>query len=81
MDKLEKQVSQAIKLFWSVRDRQSRDQGSKTGQKDAGLRSAVTGGKHLDGFSQICQDLFVKGGLPEAHILCEKLVLTPFPFP
>jgi hypothetical protein len=68
MDDLEKRVGKAIKLFWSVRDRQSRDQGGKTGQKDAGLRAAVTGGKHLDGFSQICRDLFVDAGLPEAHI-------------
>ena len=68
MDKLERQVKDAIKMFWSVRDRQSRDQGSKTGQKDAGLRAAVTGGKHLDGFTQICRDLFVQAGLPEAHI-------------
>jgi hypothetical protein len=68
MDKLERQVGEAIKLFWLTRDRQSRDQGGKTGQKDAGLRAAVTGGKHLDGFTKICRDLFIEAGLPEAHI-------------
>ncbi len=68
MDKLEKRVGQAIKLFWLTRERQSRDQGGKTGQKDAGPRAAVTGGKHLDGFTQICRDLFIEAGLPEAHI-------------
>ena len=68
MDKLEKKVRKAIKLFWLTRDRQSRDQGGKTGQKDAGLRAAVTGGKHLDGFTQICRDLLVEAGLSEAHI-------------
>jgi hypothetical protein len=68
MDKLEKRVGEAIKLFWLTRDRQSRDQGGKTGQKDAGLRAAVTGGKHLDGFTQICRDLFIEAGLPAAHI-------------
>ena len=68
MDKLDKRVGEAIKRFWSVRDRQSRDQGGKTGQKDAGLRAAVTGGKHLDGFTQICRDLFIEAGLPEAHV-------------
>ncbi|MEN6458385.1 MAG: PaeR7I family type II restriction endonuclease [Thermoguttaceae bacterium] len=64
----EQQVGQAIKMFWLVRDRQSVAQGGKTGVKDAGLRAAVTGGKHLDGFIQICRDLFVKAGLPETHI-------------
>jgi hypothetical protein len=68
MDQLERRVKNAIKMFWSVRDRQSRDQGGKTGRKDAGLRAAVTGGKHLDGFTQLCRDLFVEAGLPEAHI-------------
>jgi hypothetical protein len=68
MDKLDKKVREAIKLFWTTRDQQSLAQGGKTGQKDAGLRAAVTGGKHLDGFTQICRDLFVDAGLPEAHI-------------
>jgi hypothetical protein len=28
----------------------------------------VTGGKHLDGFSDICRDLFIENGVPEAHV-------------
>jgi hypothetical protein len=68
MDKLEKRVGEAIKLLWKTRKKQSERQGSKSGQKDAGLRAAVTGGKHLDGFVQICRDLVVEAGLPEAHI-------------
>ncbi len=36
--------------------------------KDAGLRAAVTGGKHLDGFTEICRDLFIDNGVPEAHV-------------
>ena len=65
---LEKRVGEAIKLFWLIRDKQNKSQGSKTGQKDAGLRAAVTGGKHLDGFTAICRDLFIEGGVPEVHI-------------
>jgi hypothetical protein len=68
MDKLEERVGKAIKLFWMTRAKQSRNQESRTGQKDAGLRAAVTGGKHLDGFVQICRDLLVEAGLPEAHV-------------
>ncbi len=67
-DDVEKRVAQAIKLFWLTRDKQNELQGSKSGQKDAGLRAAVTGGKHLDGFTEICRDLFVQGGVPEAHV-------------
>ena len=67
-DDLDKSVGEAIKLFWKTRAKQSKKQGSATGQKDAGLRAAVTGGKHLDGFSDICRNLFLKAGLPEAHV-------------
>jgi len=71
-DAAERRVAQAIKLFWLTRDRQSASQGAKTGQKDAGLRAAVTGGKHLDGFTEICRDLFIQGGVPEAHIFWKE---------
>jgi len=67
-DDIEKSVGEAIKLFWMTRAKQGKKQGSKTGLKDAGLRSAVTGGKHLDGFTDICRKLFIEAGLPEAHI-------------
>lgn len=68
MDDLEKRVGEAVKLFWLVQERQRKNQGADTGLKDAGLRAAVTGGKHLDGFTEICRDLFVAGGVPEAHV-------------
>lgn len=67
-DPIDQQVAKAIKLFGLTRDKQSRSQGAKTGQKDAGLRAAVTGGKHLDGFTEICRRLFITAGVPEAHV-------------
>ncbi|MEX0643180.1 MAG: PaeR7I family type II restriction endonuclease [Pirellulales bacterium] len=72
MDDLDKQVGEAIKLFWTTRNRQSKRQGTKTGNKDAGLRAAVTGGKHLDGFSDICRQLFTEAGVPEAHVYWQR---------
>lgn len=68
MDALERQITSAVKQFWSVRQRQSLAQGGKTGRKDAGLRTAVTGGKHLDGFVEICRDLLVQSGLSDAQV-------------
>lgn len=72
MDDLESRVGEAIKLFWLTRDRQTKSQGKKSGRKDAGLRAAVTGGKHLDGFTEICRDLFIENGVPEAHVYWSK---------
>lgn len=68
LEELEQQVSEAIKLFWLTRDKQSENQGTKSGTKDSGLRAAVTGGKHLDGFTDICRKLFYEAGVPEAHV-------------
>jgi hypothetical protein len=68
MTKLERRVGEAIKLFWLTRDKQRESQGRSTGRKDAGLRAAVTGGKHLDGFAEICRDLFIENGVPEANV-------------
>lgn len=68
MENLEQHVSEAVKAFWITRKRQSKKQGSKTGQKDAGFRTAVTGGKHLDGFVELCRDLLVDSGLPHANV-------------
>jgi hypothetical protein len=65
---LERRVGEAIQLFWRTRDQQSANQGLQTGKKDAGLRAAVTGGKHLDGFRNICRDIFLQAGVPEAHV-------------
>lgn len=69
---LDRRVGEAIKLFWTTRDSQSEKQGSPSGQKDAGLRAAVTGGRHLDGFTQLCRDLFVENGVPEAHVYSQN---------
>jgi len=72
MRNLNKRISEAITLFWTTREQQGKRQGSTTGQKDAGLRRAVTGGKHLAGFASICRDLFIEGGVPDAHIYCKQ---------
>ncbi len=68
MDNYDKQIREAIKLFWKTRDAQKTQQGSKSGIKDAGLRAAVTGGKHLDGFSDICRKILSKAGVQDAHV-------------
>lgn len=66
--KLDSGLREAIRLFWRTRVSQSDRQGSKSGKKDSGRRSAVTGGKHLDGFTSICRELLVEGGVPDAHV-------------
>jgi hypothetical protein len=61
-------VSKAVQHFWKVRTQQYKKQGSATGKKDAGYRSAVTGGKHLDGFIKLLAELLSEAGLPDSTI-------------
>jgi hypothetical protein len=72
MNDLDQRVGEAIKHFWQTREEQTANQGKATGQQDAGLRKAVTGGKHHDGFTAICRDLFIESGVPEANVYWAK---------
>ena len=77
MDDLEKRVGKAIRHFWMTRRKQAKNQGEKSGQRDAGLRTAVTGGKHLDGFVELCRDILIDAGLPEANVFWKKRLELP----
>lgn len=77
MDKHDELLRAAIGHFWKSRDKQAASQGSLTGLKDAGLRPAVTGGKHLDGFINLCRMILVDAGLPEAEVHWSNKVELP----
>jgi hypothetical protein len=61
-------VAKAVRYFWKIRTQQHEKQGSSTGKKDAGNRSAVTGGKHLDGFIKLFTEILSEVGLPNSTI-------------
>ena len=75
--KLNVRLRQAVKQFWSTRETQSQKQGALSGSKDAGARSAVTGGAQMNGFINLVRDLLCESGLPRAHVFCEKYVELP----
>jgi len=74
---LEKKLRSAIKHFWTTRKSQAKKQGSKTGTRDAGARTAVTGGRQMDGFISLVREFLWKNGLPRAHVYCEKRIELP----
>ncbi len=61
-------ITKAVRHFWRTRDRQSRRQGAASGQRDQGARSAVTGGKQLDGFVELVRNLAIDGGIDSSSI-------------
>jgi len=71
-------AAKAVQYFWKVRTRQQEKQGTATGKKDAGNRSAVTGGKHLDGFINLFTDLLSEAGLPDSTIHTRNATLPGY---
>jgi hypothetical protein len=75
--KLQKRLRAAVKHFWNTREMQAQRQGEVSGSKDAGARSAVTGGAQMNGFINLVRELLCESGLPKAHVYCEKYIELP----
>jgi hypothetical protein len=67
----------AIKQFWGTRGRQATRQGARSGSRDAGNRTAVTGGKQMDGFVELVQDFLVDCGVDRSSIFSSQAVELP----
>lgn len=65
---IDKELAKAVKYYWTTRAGQKKRQGGKSGVKDAGNRSAVTGGKHANGFVKLIEKIVHDAGLPDITI-------------
>jgi hypothetical protein len=74
---LDQRLRTAIKAFWSVRNLQAAKQGEKSGTRDMGARSAVTGGAQMNGFVSVIRDLLEESGLDKPVIYTERSVELP----
>lgn len=74
---IEKRLRKAVRHFWSTRDSQAKKQGSKSGTRDAGSRTAVTGGHQMDGFVNLVREYLCANGLPKTQVFCNKGVELP----
>lgn len=68
-------VSAAVAHYWNTLLSQSDKQ--RLGETDRGGRSAVTGGKQMDGFCDLIEWLLIANGLPEAHIYVRSQLELP----
>ncbi len=76
---IKKELSRAVRHFWATRGRQRAQQGRDSGRKDAGNRSAVTGGKHADGFVKLIAAIVKDAGLPEFEIHANQKIPRTLP--
>jgi len=68
--------SDSVKDFWRTREGQA-DAQRLRGQSDQGSRSAVTGGKQMDGFSKTITKLLIEAGIEETNIFQRISVELP----
>lgn len=61
-------LAKAVSHFWRTRGSQKSRQGKTAGRKDAGNRSAVTGGKHADGFISLIASIVSNASLPNVTV-------------
>jgi Restriction endonuclease XhoI len=73
----EAQLREAVRYFWATREKQSSAQGVKSGQRDAGLRTAVTGGKQMNGFVELVRDFLEESGVQKPNVYCDRSVELP----
>lgn len=73
----EERLRDAVKHFWGTRGKQATRQGAKSGTRDAGNRTAVTGGKQMDGFVELARDFLIDCGIGDSSIFCNQAVELP----
>lgn len=71
----EEKAQQAVQAFWGNREL-ARQKQIEAGIVDAGERAGVTGGKNMDGFVVMIQDLISANGLGHAYIHLVRKALT-----
>lgn len=75
-EEISAKVAKAAAFYWETRRRQARKQ-KRSGTQDAGKRGQVTGGKHLDGFAKLVQEIGIKAGCRKENIFFNTSVPLP----
>ena len=75
---LTSELREAIREFWRTRLSQGTAQGTKSGQKDAGNRAMVTGGKQMDRFVSLFARLVESEGIPASSVHLADTTLPGF---
>lgn len=71
----EERAEKATRYFWKTREAAARNQKAR-GKKDAGERSAVTAGKHMNGFIELMRAIVEANGLEPGCIHTQKRLVT-----
>lgn len=75
-EEISAKVAKAAAFYWKTRRGQARKQ-KRSGTQDAGTRGQVTGGKHLDGFAKLVQEIGIKAGCRKEDIFFNTSIPLP----
>ena len=76
LKELNTRAQRAVAHYWTTRTSQ-RTRQAQAGRTDQGLRSAVTGGAHMDEFVELFTDLIADAGIPRECIYRKRAVELP----
>ena len=68
---------QAVQDYWRVRRAQTERQKLSGGVQDAGDRSAVTGGQHMDSLVNVARAIVIDAGCDDEHIRLKQRLELP----
>lgn len=72
---LQQSTSDAVAHYWATLARQAKKQ--RSGDADRGGRAGVTGGKQMDGFSEVVKHFLEGCGLAGSHIYLDSKLVLP----
>lgn len=75
---MDAELARAVASFWRTRRRQGASQGRDSGKRDAGSRTAVTGGRQLDGLIRLVRKWVGQAGLPGAAVVGKGAALPGY---
>lgn len=75
-ENIDRELHKAFMTFWSTRNKQVEKQ-LLSNTHDQGNRSAVTGGKQLDGFVSLVKDILISNGVKEECIFTDSDLELP----
>jgi hypothetical protein len=73
---IDRELSDAVAYYWSKLSDQREEQ-EQSELATRGRRAEVLGGKQMDGFASLCEDVLIEAGLPESSILHEHEATLP----
>jgi hypothetical protein len=73
---LPRYVHEAVRFYWQTRANQLKKQ-ARSGAKDQGFRSAVTGGAQMDGFIELLTQLVIEAGIDRKNVFYNESLELP----